>query len=299
MLALVLLAQLPSYPRIWNVLNNAAHAPVFAALSLIAFQVFRRGRSMAFRSALVWAFGATIVLGIGVELIQGLIGRDSSWSDVRADTLGAACALGWIAYRNRTGSRTLRLAGLSTAVLAGGLALHPVGEALAAYGLRTARFPTIATFASSLDLYFAELHGVSAERVTLPTRWARHADPLSLRLSIQHGEWPGFAITEPAPDWRGYETLHIDVTNPGTEPFQAVLRVHDQQHNQQLEDRFNRQLSVAAETRTNISIPLADVEAGPSQRPLELGHVAGLILFTTGVSARPDTEIYLTRIWLE
>ena len=78
-----------------------------------------------------------------------------------------------------------------------------------------------------------------------------------------------------------------------------VLRVHDLQHDNRLEDRFNRSISVGAESRVRIALPLTDVEAGPLDRRIDLRHVAGLILFVTDSSARPGTQLYVTRIWLE
>ncbi len=62
---------------------------------------------------ILWSFGVlfrriprtgaallAIALGAAVEVIQGFIGRDPSWGDLLADTLGVATALViWLAWR--------------------------------------------------------------------------------------------------------------------------------------------------------------------------------------------------------
>lgn len=69
-----------------NVWDKAAH---FVAFGLILWSIgvlFRRlPRTLAALSALL--------LGGGVEIIQGMVGRDASWGDVLADGLGILAAL--------------------------------------------------------------------------------------------------------------------------------------------------------------------------------------------------------------
>ncbi|HEX4533727.1 MAG TPA: hypothetical protein VH000_05810 [Rhizomicrobium sp.] len=45
----------------------------------------------------LWTTAALIAMGGMLEIIQGMIGRDASWGDELANTLGAVigCALGW------------------------------------------------------------------------------------------------------------------------------------------------------------------------------------------------------------
>lgn len=72
---------------------------------------------------ILWSFGVlfrriprplaallAIALGAAVEVIQGVIGRDSSWGDLLADALGVATALViwlvWRGFRPREAFRT-------------------------------------------------------------------------------------------------------------------------------------------------------------------------------------------------
>ena len=249
------------------------------------------------------AFALAIVTGIGVEFVQGLIGRDSSWRDVGTDALGAACALGIIGWRGIPGlpslrSRTGQGAALGIALLAAALLLAPIIEATMAYARRAAEFPVIARFDSPLDLYFGHVQHAKSTRGPLPDQWARPGDGMSLRIESATERWPGFVMDEPAPDWRGRHYLNLDVTNPEVESIQLTVRVHDVAHDQRHEDRFNRTVLLAP-GRTTVTIPLADIASGPAHRALDLGQVAGIIVFADRTTLRSARRYYLTSIWLE
>ena len=299
LLGLMLLAPVPSYPRIWVVLSNTAHAPVFAAVALLVLRAVRARGSRSLPVAATSAFCITVALGIAMEFVQGVIGRDASWGDVWTDALGAACALGWMIYREPASPGRVRRAGLVVAGLAGALTIGPLAHAAAAYGLRALRMPTVATFSLPLDLYFAEWKSASAARTGLPSSWARPGDLRSLGIRLQAGAWPGLTIVEPTPDWQGYQSLYLDLTNPGAAPLALTLRIHDLEHDQRYEDRFNHRLSLAPHSRLVVKILLAEVEAGPRNRTLDLSRIGGLTLFATGNSVHAGTEFYVTRIWLE
>jgi VanZ family protein len=302
LIGLVLLAQLPPKPKFVAVLNDAAHAPVFGALALVIRSLLRDSVPQRWRT--VVAFSVTILLGTGVEWLQGMIGRDASWNDVRTDALGAACALGAAAWWHTrhapdTRSRTVRRAGATVAVLAGIIATLPISETSLAYARRIAAFPIIVQSASPLDLYFIEVRDAQLERDRLPSPWAGDVAIPSLLVRASGGEFPGVSHTEPQPDWHGYSRLRADLTNPANEPLRLTLRVHDAEHNQDFSDRYNRTFEIPARSRQVISVPLVQIEEGPDRRKLDLEHVAGLILFTSGADARVGREFYVTRLWLE
>lgn len=301
LVALVLFARLPATPKFLAVVNDAAHAPVFALLSLQILALLS-GLPEPWKTPL--AFSLTIVVGIVVEWIQGLIGRDASFADVVTDALGALCALGLFAWWQAHTIRDARSSwkgrtGLVVALVAAGAVALPVAEAASAYARRASAFPVILRFETQLDVYFVSTQGVRAEQRSLPRPWGRDDDPRSLRLRVTGGEFPGLALVEPQADWRGYRLLHLDITNPDDEPLSVTLRVHDQSHNNRLTDRFNRTFVLAGRTREVMSVPLADVEAAPEGRKLDLSRIASLIVFAAGPGIRPGRTFYLTRAWLE
>ena len=86
-----------------GVWDKAAHFVIFG-LILWSFGVLFR------RLPRLMAAALAVALGGAVEVVQGLVGRDASWGDLLADTLGIAVALllwaVWRRFQPRTALRT-------------------------------------------------------------------------------------------------------------------------------------------------------------------------------------------------
>jgi VanZ family protein len=80
-----------------HLVEESAHAVAYAALTLvilIAWSLWER--RFAVPVAILLSAGV-ILVGIGVEVAQYLLGRDAEWADVRANALGAGVAFGlWL-----------------------------------------------------------------------------------------------------------------------------------------------------------------------------------------------------------
>lgn len=306
LISLVLGVSLPSVPKILGVLNNFAHAPVFGVFALIALRLTRIQRSSTSARASDYGVAFVVAIGVGalVEIVQAFIDRDASFEDLGTDALGAGCTLGIAAALDRQlWSAKIWSVGRVAVVVLGlccGLwALFPVGQAVVAYVDRATAFPVLAQFSSSRDLYFIHSSTARLSRQPLPARWARPGDDSSLRIDFAAPLWPGMSHDEPQPDWRGFSALVLDVTNPDETPLRLTVRVHDAAHDQRHEDRFNRAFEVPPSTRIALRIPMQDILAGPVGRPLDLAHVAGIVVFANSESASIGRYFYLTRIWLE
>ena len=306
LIALVLGASLPSWPKILGVLNDMAHAPVFGTFALIVLRLTRIWRSPAAARASDYgiAFVVAICTGGLVEIAQAFVDRDASFADLGTDALGAGCTLGIAAaFERQLWRARIRFAGrVAVAVLGlfcGLWALFPVGQAVVAYIDRATAFPVVARFSSARDLYFISSGAAHLSLQPLPARWARSGDDLSLRIDFTAAVWPGVSLDEPEPDWRGFSALVLDVTNPDETPLRLTVRVHDAAHDQRYEDRFNRAFEVMPSSRVALRIPIQDILAGPVGRPLDLAHIAGIVVFENSGLAAIGRHFYLTRIWLE
>jgi VanZ family protein len=303
LLALLQFVPLPAGPKFLSVLNNFAHGPVFGALALIALHILRKLTRVNSRSAYLAAFAAAIVLGAAIEVLQAFSGRDPSLADLLSDALGAGAALSfWRHFEPSESASAGRVPEGRLALIAGlvlsALLLLPVGHASLGYAARYSAFPTIMQFRSRFDLYFMELR--DAEAVFLrsdaghPLSHGTHA----LRIRFVGTDWPGLSNVEPSPDWRAFERLRIDVTNPGHEAIVLGLRVHERGRANEYDDRFNRLFTVDANTRRILAVSLAEIASAPADRPIDLGRVGGLALFRA--SERPEaSDVILTRMWLE
>ncbi|HST92322.1 MAG TPA: VanZ family protein [Brevundimonas sp.] len=81
--------------RVWD---KAAHFVSFGTILWSLGVLFRRVPRLVLAAA-------AVAIGGAVELIQGQVGRDASWGDLLADTLGVAVALlvwaVWRGFRTR------------------------------------------------------------------------------------------------------------------------------------------------------------------------------------------------------
>lgn len=262
----------PAHARWQGVLEDFAHVPTFALVALLVATRDRAataGAPFALRHALnVLLVTAAIAAATEIAQIPGP--RDASLADFARDVAGGLIALGWLAWRKDVaghpghGRRAVLVAAAVAAVSVGA----PLAWCAAAYANRAAAFPELARFNSLLDLYFVS--GGSFDRTAAGT----------LRVRLVQGPYPGVALDEPAPDWRGYTALRAVVTNPGDAPLLLTVRVHDRQHQNRYDDRYNGKFTLLPRTTTTLEIPLEQIAAAPRGRRLDLGHVAGVILFS-------------------
>ena len=281
--ALALFAALPSRPIFLAVLNDAAHAPVFALLTLVLLLLLGSQTDWSRTARLSTAFALAVAIGAAVEGLQSMIGRDAEWSDLAMDALGAAATIGLaIAVAGR------RWQGGAIFVPAAAFALWPLAEAGLAYCERRQQFPIVVDFDSRFDWYFLRSQGAAVS-----------AGDGCTEFQVPASRWPGLAHLEPQPDWRHRTSLVVDVANPGGEELHLTLRVHDAAHDNLTDDRFNTSFELDPGARERISVPLAEIAAAPRGRELDLSRVAGLILFAGDGDPPADAGFCLFRIWLE
>lgn len=265
--AALLLLPLPLDPlaRNWfaltSTIENAGHPLVFWWLTALLLPVVRRQLSNV-----ASAYGATLVLaiafGLGTEYVQSLVGRDASWEDARNDVLGAMFALALQARRDLRppGHGRWRPVAAVAAVVLFALCTYPLAWTIGAYVGRWSAFPVI----WSSDY-------VLARRFSY---WKQDA-------------YPGLVIDEPARDWRGFTALQVKVRslrNTGTE---IRVRVHDQQHNQEFLDRYDKAFELPDARERTLTIQLDAIRHGPANRELDLSAVRGIIIFQEGSRESP------------
>ena len=80
----------PNPPHLVNDLfgwDKAEHFTAYFGLALLA------SLGWGLRRSLVWVLLGVIALGAGLEVLQGMVGRDSDWHDELANSLGAVLGL--------------------------------------------------------------------------------------------------------------------------------------------------------------------------------------------------------------
>jgi hypothetical protein len=249
-------------------------------------------------SAYAVAFILALAAGAATEGVQLFLGRDASVTDFRNDAFGAAAGLlVYAAVAERQLPHAVRgAAGVGGMVLLL-LPSMPLAVAMEAYSRRDAHYPRLMAFDTAADLYFITAQRARCRQTLIPARWAARTGERALLVELGGEQWPGIDLFEPAPDWRGYDALVVDLVNPADRPLNLVLRVHDVDHDSEFTDRFNKEIVVPPLTRTSFRTPLAEIEAAPEGRRMDLGRIADVMVFAVAQSA--GQELYLAGVWLE
>lgn len=311
----VVFGDLPGAGRSAAVLQDSCHTPAFAALSLIVFTLLaRRAQRHAAggaprtrgsaRVAVTQSLAVVAVMlfvGIATELWQGLVGRDAEIDDVVSDVVGAGVVASIWVYATLRGpsSPGARLGRLAALLLGAALVtcwLTPLAHCGLAYWTRDARFPVLAQFQSPRDLYFVSGGPPPLGIVRIQQAATADGPPSALRVAFDRGTWPGMTLSEPVPDWRGFQELLLDLSNPGTAELALRLRISDRAHNGAFDDRFNTGIALAPLSRTTLHIPLDSIAHSPRTRSMDMSRIAELILFRDG--AAPGQAVLVHRIWL-
>lgn len=299
----VVFVDIPNTSKFMHVLHKTGHPTVFGLVAVLVLLLVATRKSFAERPA--WAryavaFVITVVIGAMTEIAQLFTNRGAAVADVVSDAIGAAACLAWHAaifskrgLQNQSGSNPVLVMIASLLSL---VALAPLLWCLGAYAARDTLFPVILQNPSRLDMYF-----VSSETGNVSVRKMADSETqqdaaLAVRVAINQGRYPGISLTEPYPGWRHFKTLAVDITNPGQQQIELVIRIHDRQHNYQYEDRFNRAFIIGAGLRTTVEIPLLDVEHSPKGRLMNLDAIANLAIFA--LQPVTDGEFLVHKVWL-
>ena len=281
--------QIPGDTLYSAVLQNSCHFPVFFILAWIVFNLFRTYRQRYWKAFLV-----CLTIGIGIELIQGVLGGDASIYDVFSDTAGISASLSWRALRSAQISRAYAIGVLMGC---GVYWIAPMVWCGAAYLNRAVEYPTLASFHSSIDLYFFKDTNDRPEIKLIPRVWEKGGGEEGLFLSLPHSRWPGVELSEPSPNWLGFGWLNLDLINPNDVTLKLTLRVNDREHNQAFDDRFNASLAIAPVSRSTFRFPLSEILHAPRGRLMNLRQMRNIIVF--GSADVAGKTIYLNRIWLD
>lgn len=234
------------------------------------------------RTAIIAVLLGAAALGLLIEWLQGFVGREVSFADVRLDVIGAALALPWRRGAVPAHPRGGRPLGAGLIAAAAGLALlwldvRPLlGSVRDEYRARR-DFPLLASWASERELGRLSANG-HLQIVEAPGRPGERA--LSIRL--RPGRYAGFQFDYFPPDWRGFRALQLELHLPPGVPGSVTCRIHDRSHDNRYADRFNRRFPVLPGWNT-LRLPLAEVQAAPRGRPMDMAHLTGLGCFFVGL----------------
>ncbi|MEM7220471.1 MAG: VanZ family protein [Pseudomonadota bacterium] len=226
--ALILLQQFASLSggtRLLRALQDAAHVPWFFAIALLLAYLVRRRHPLA-RVALVVICGAAIALA--TEALQTLVlGRSASVADLYANALGGLlglvfsfCLWPWPPGLTRS------MVGVTLVLLTIGATIRQPLDEWRLREYRLALAPRLVDFGDPRTRTYLATKTYTDYRIgRARDTWAERAGQPVLRVAFGDDEYPTLYIDELLQNWRGYDSLVLDLFLPGGDPLRFVVGV--------------------------------------------------------------------------
>lgn len=278
-----------SFKEAWNL----GHILFFFPATWLAIKFFlldkRQEGSWKF---FLLVFATVLVVGIGIELLQGIMGgRSVDPLDVCRNQLGSCAAFVFTGVLpvSRTMLRFLR-AGVVVLLL---LAVWPLYPALRDEYTARNQFPLLADFETPYELGRWQ----SRHRIYRQQDIVRHGR-YGLRVQLSTAKYSGTGLFYFPNDWSKFNWLHFSVYNPENETLALHCRIHDDKHGQHgrvFEDRFHKRF-ILQPGWNDLSVSLEEVRTAPSTRLMDMTSIEGFGLFV--VRQQRTHVLYLDNIYL-
>lgn len=265
------------FAKLWNL----GHLVFFCLFSLLLLH---------FRPEPQWYRGlaktslCALFSGLVIEALQSVIGRQASVSDIGLNIIGAGCASLWF-YRQQQHWGKKPLWVLYSAALI--LALIPLFLGGSNFLLGRWQYPVLLNFDYRL------------ERIRLTGNaeigFQQHQGKQGAKIRFGNQQYSGFTVTKIPSDWSKQQQLVIELDNLETTPIALTCRIHDTEHNQAYDDRFNQSWTLpSGEQRLEIAI--TDIAKAAKNRTLDVSQIAGFGCFTIKAAKQPT--LFLQSIYL-
>ena len=234
-----------------------------------------------------------LVLGIGIELLQGGHNRDMDGRDLLRNLIGSWLVIAW-----RPLLTSERRTSLGEGLVAASVALLLCFE-LGATGMVAARQWQVH---QQLPLLYDFNHqnpgAFWTGRLTVSADHSLN-NAQSLKLDLGTETYSGVSLNNLPADWRDYETLSITLFNPSTAPLTLTLRINDVAHDRSdhaYNDRYNTRLTLGPGSNT-FTRKLVDIENAPDGRSMDMSQVRRMGLFAVRLPEPPT--VYLLDLTLD
>jgi len=279
LLAVLLFAPLPANNLWWREAVNSGHTLLFFFLSFaIYYQLSAKSRLSNHLVIYLLVLLIAMLMGVLVEALQIASQRDASLNDIYRNFLGIMAAVCLLVLFN-TKKLPYRKLGSAVLIIVAAtflwFGLNPLFHLSWHYFERHNAFPVIIEFDAGWSTSFVRY---SNARMVKTLDAGQQRNRLHT-VRFYPGNYPGVSIIEPEPDWSDYGYLSLIVHSMSASPHYMVLRVHDENHNQQYTDRFNKRLVIQPGVN-KFSISLDQIRFAAVDRELDLKNIAGLVLFS-------------------
>ncbi len=262
-----------SVQQIWNL----GHVFLFIGLSYLFIKIIlnRSGYSIYTQFLLISII--SIFLGIVIEYLQTLTGRDKSSYDVLLDWLGAC--IGFVVFSDALlkVNRFIRTSFKAGIIFLSVIILFPMVDIIIDDIQQSRQFPVLVANESVREISRFQKNNVNLYFVPNP---ADQSGKKQLRIDFIPGQNPTASLGAFNRDWSSYNYLSFDIFSPIPETT-LNIRIHDLQHEYtgyQYRDRFNYSIQLLSGLN-KIRIPLADVKKAPFKRDMNMQKIQRLEFF--------------------
>ncbi|MDH5611238.1 MAG: hypothetical protein OEY66_02120 [Gammaproteobacteria bacterium] len=285
----LLFGKLPDSNLFWRELQNSGHTLLFIPIAVFILLLLQDASKVFWQNPFKLYMAACLIsllIGIIIELIQLIMSRDASLIDVVRDLTGIIVGLGLrasvdpelLTYRMKAGKKmATRIVMLSFFVFA--VSMSPLALISASYLQREIAFPVIVDLTANWMQPFLRLNNAVIDLPESSEEIRIDKEGQLTRVEFKRGIYPGVSIIETFPDWSAYRVLTIIVYSKLMQPFELILRIHDDQHNDDYSDRFNSELAIN-EGVNYFHILLEDIEKAPLNREMNMTQIKGVTLFS-------------------
>jgi VanZ family protein len=282
-----------SSQRLLNQLWNTGHIVAFALWTYLAALHWRWLSRHSFWFQFLFCVFVGTGLSFAIEIIQQIIGRTFSISDIRKNLIGCSVAFFFAVPARQQLQPAKRRILQGAAVLLILFEVTPLARSAWDDWAIRMHFPTL----SNLESAF-EIDRWSGGARLAVEKGIQSEGQASLRVELNTEAYSGASLRYFRRDWRGFRLLCFDLFNPEAAPLEVICRVDDAAHAQSgfdFDDRFNRKLLLHPGWNS-IEITLEDIRNAPKTRRMDLAHIHNVTIFTAQLTE--ERTIYIDHVRL-
>ncbi len=282
-----------SHSRIFDMVINFGHLPLFGMIALITLWIIGNGKWPYKEISYVKAWAITSFLGALTECIQAFIPyRHFRIVDILTDALGSALFLTLTYTVQKVENKKGAILLLKVLLVLMIIRAYPIFEATLDTWNMEKDFPLLSSFESPFEMT-RWTNGES--RIIRTTAHATNREH-SLKVNLLPGIYPGIVLNYLINDWRGYNRLTFDAFVEGSSSLDITVRINDLKHNEEYTDRYNEGFQLQPGDN-HISINLDEVKKPPHGRTMDMADITNICIFAYNLKT-PRT-VYFDNFRLE
>jgi len=277
-------------------LHDSSHALVFGLATTYLLLTFIPNKPIpnSVRAKYVLTICCSaFLLGILIELIQPLFGRNRSLLDASYDLAGCTAAGLFYWHKKTKHDRTTPILLLIAWMQVLSCLIIPASN-LWVVLQRNLAAPMLVSFDAPWERNIRSINDSTTFSIEQPPTGWKHPSLVG-KFTFGFATYPGISFPDIYSDWSNYSTLSFAVYSEQNQAETLHLRIHDTQHNQKHSDRYNQVITITPGLNL-IEVDLNKIKHSPKSRELDLSSIVTIGLFMTRLKV--PVTLYLDDIQL-